>query len=71
MSSIRGAKKAETPEARAVKIAAQLLQVAGACKYRSVAQCHRLFVTPEVCEVCIEGWLLSKARRELEREARL
>lgn len=64
-------RKEETVEARAVKIAAKALQVAGGCKHRSVSQCRRMFVSPEVCEVCIEGWLLSKARRELEKEGKL
>lgn len=59
----------ETVEARAVKIAARVMQAAGLCRYDSVDKCRRIFVDEKVCEGCIRGWLLSKARKELkERE---
>lgn len=59
----------ETVEARAVKIAARVMQADGLCRYDSVEKCRRTFVDEKVCEACIRGWLLSKARKELkERE---
>lgn len=59
----------ETVEARAVKIAARVMQADGLCRYDSVEKCRRIFVDEKVCEACIRGWLLSKARKELkERE---
>lgn len=59
----------ETVEARAVKIAARVMQAAGLCRYDSVDKCRRIFVDEKVCEGCIRGWLLGKARKELkERE---
>lgn len=58
----------DTVEARAVKIAAKVLVNDGVCRYESVAQCRRLFVTEEVCRKCIRSWLLSKARSELRKE---
>ena len=56
----------ETVETRAVKIAARVMQAAGLCRYDSVEKCRRIFVDEKVCEACIRGWLLSKARKELE-----
>lgn len=58
----------ETVEARAVKIAAVVLQAAGVCRYESVTQCRRVFVDEQVCEKCIRAWLLAKARQELKKE---
>lgn len=58
----------DTTEARAVKIAAKIMQAAGLCRYESVAQCRRVFVDEQVCEKCIRAWLLSKARQELKKE---
>lgn len=60
--------KKETDEARAVKIAAKIMQAAGLCKYDSVEKCHRIYVTEETCDRCIEKWLLAKARRERKGE---
>ena len=56
----------ETVEARAVKIAARVMQAAGLCRYDSVDKCRRIFVDEKVCEGCIRGWLLGKARKELK-----
>lgn len=61
----------DTVEDRAVKIAAAVLVSDGVCRYESVTQCRRLFVTEEVCRKCIRSWLLSKARSELRKEAEL
>ena len=58
----------ETVEARAVKIAAVVMQAAGVCRYESVTQCRRVFVDEQVCEKCIRAWLLGKARQELKKE---
>lgn len=58
--------KKETVEARAVKIAARVMQADGLCRYDSVEKCRRVFVDERVCEVCIRQWLLSKARKELK-----
>lgn len=60
----------DTIEIRAVKIAAKVLVNDGVCRYESVDQCRRLFVTEEVCRKCIRSWLLSKARSELRKEDR-
>lgn len=64
------AKMADSPEARAVKIAAHIMQENGICRYDDVAKCRRLsgFVTEAVCEKCLAGYLLSKARREIRKE---
>lgn len=58
----------ETAEARAVKIAAKIMQAAGLCRYESATKCRRIYVDEKVCDKCIESWLLSKARRELKKE---
>ena len=58
----------ETVEARAVEIAAAVMQAAGLCRYESVTQCRRVFVDEKVCEKCIRAWLLAKARQELKKE---
>ena len=59
-------KKVESVEARAVKIAARILQAAGFCRYENVAKCRRVYVDESTCDKCIELWLLSKARKELK-----
>lgn len=51
---------------RAVKIAARVLNAAGLCRYDSVDKCHRLRTDDTTCEKCIERWLLTKARKELQ-----
>ena len=60
----------ETIEARAVKIAAKVMQAAGLCRYDSVEKCRRVHVDETVCDRCIKSWLLSKARSELRKEAK-
>ena len=60
----------DTVEARAVKIAAKVMQAAGLCRYDSPIKCRRIFTDQKTCEACIRRWLLSKAKRELEREER-
>lgn len=57
----------ETVERRAVKIASKVLYAAGVCRYDSPDKCRRVF--PD-CEKCIQGWLMSKARRELGESTR-
>ena len=52
----------ETVEARAVKIAARVMQAAGLCRYDSPAKCRRRHVDEETCDRCIEAWLIAKAR---------
>lgn len=59
----------ETTEKRAVKIAAKIMQAAGLCRYKSVEKCRRVYVDENTCDKCIEAWLLSKARKELKKEA--
>lgn len=60
------AKKIETVEARALKIAAHCLVQAGCCRYDDISKCRRTRVpTADVCEICIRQFLLDKARKEL------
>ena len=61
---------ANTPEARAVKIAAHVMQEAGVCRYDDISKCHRIFVDEQVCEACLARWLLSRAKRELRKEGK-
>lgn len=58
----------ETAEARAVKIAAKVMQASGICRYESPIQCRRVFTDEKTCEKCIKAWLMAKARKELRRE---
>lgn len=58
----------DTIDSRAVKIAARVMQAAGLCRYDSIAKCHRVYVEEITCERCIRSWLLSKAKKELEKE---
>ena len=60
----------DTPEERAVKIAAHMMQEGGLCRYDDVYKCRRLpeTVTAKVCEKCLAGYLLNRARRELRKE---
>lgn len=62
----------QTEERRAVRIAAVVMQAAGLCRYENPGrQCRRVFgPTEDDCVKCIEKWLLSKARKELKREAK-
>ncbi len=56
-------------ESRAVKIAARILVVAGCCRYKNPTRsCRRLYPTEEDCDLCVEKWLLAKARAELRAE---
>lgn len=63
--------KTETVEARAVKIAAKIMQADGFCRYDDVDKCRRVYVTEETCERCIRSWLLTKAKVELIREGKM
>lgn len=56
----------ETVEARAVEIAARMMQAAGFCRHESPMQCRRVCTDGKTCEKCIERWLLNKAKKELE-----
>lgn len=58
----------ETVEARAVKIASQIMQAAGLCRYDSADKCRRVHVDESTCDKCIRAWLLAKARKELKKE---
>lgn len=60
----------ETPEARAVKIAAETLRKAGVCKYGSVTRCSRVYADERTCNKCLAGWLMAEARKQLEKEKR-
>ena len=59
----------DTIEKRAVKIAAQLMQAGGLCRYDTPLKCQRLTVSPSICNRCIEQWIMKKARAELKAEA--
>lgn len=61
-------KMEETVDERAVKIAAMVMRAAGFCRYDSVEKCRRLYVDETICDKCIEEWLRTMARKELERE---
>lgn len=61
-------KMKETIEARAVKVAAKVMQAAGLCRCDTPMNCPRLHTDPKTCDDCIRRWLLIKAKRELERE---
>lgn len=61
-------KQKDTIEGRAVKIAATIMTNAGICRYESALQCRRIEVNPTICDRCITKWLLSKAKRQLEKE---
>ncbi len=60
----------ETAEARAVKIAAKIMQAAGLCRHESPMQCRRVYTDDKTCEKCIRAWLMAKARKELKKEER-
>ena len=52
---------------RAVHIAATVMDAAGLCRYESPRQCRRTWPpSRETCVKCIENWLISKARKELQ-----
>lgn len=60
----------DTTEARAVKIAAKVMQAADLCRYDDVSKCRRIYVDETTCDKCIRAWLLSKARQELRKESK-
>lgn len=60
----------DTVEGRAVKIAAKIMQAAGLCRYDDVTKCRRIHVDEKTCDECIRRWLLTKARKELGKEAK-
>lgn len=59
----------DTVDSRAVKIAAKIMQADGLCRYDSVEKCRRVYVDEDTCERCIRAWLISKAKKELKKEA--
>lgn len=59
----------DTEEARALKIAAKIMQAAGLCRYDSPMKCRRIRTDAETCDKCIRAWLIAKARKELKEEA--
>ena len=59
-----------TVEGRAVKIAAKIMQAASLCRYDDAIKCRRIYVDEKTCDECMRRWLLTKARKELEKEAR-
>lgn len=61
--------KEKTVEARAVEIAAVIMQAAGLCRYDGIGKCRRLFPDDVTCENRVKRWLLSKARKELVRDS--
>ena len=63
--------KAETVEARAVKIAARIMVAAGLCRYENDCECKRAYYGSTTCERCIRSWLTTKAKVELSREGKL
>lgn len=65
--------KAETVEARAVKIAAFVMHKAGLCRLEDPEDCKRVDLKGggRMCERCIQSWLLRKAKVELAREERM
>ena len=50
---------------KAVKIAAYVMQAAGLCRYDSPLKCKKFTCSPEICDDCIEKWLIAKAKKEL------
>ena len=62
--------KRDTVEARALKIAARIMQADGLCRYDTPMKCHRVFVCESTCEKCIRSWLLNKAKKELQEEGK-
>lgn len=55
---------------RAVKIAAKVMAAAGLCRYEDRGKCKDHEWGIEVCDRCIERWLLGKAKKELKEEWR-
>lgn len=65
--------KAETVEARAVKIAAFIMHKAGLCRLEDPEDCKRVDLKGggRMCERCIQSWLIRRANVELIREGKL
>ena len=61
-------KATEAEAKRAVHIAAVVMQADGLCRYDSLEKCRRFNPSDTDCVVCIEKWLLAKARQEIRRE---
>jgi len=58
----------QTPERRAVRIAAVVMQRDGLCRNEG-GRCGRAWPPEEAdCVKCIERWLLSRAKKELKKE---
>ncbi len=55
---------------KAVNIAAKVMQAAGLCRYDTPLKCRKLCICPEVCESCIEKWLIDKAKKEVLNDKR-
>ncbi len=60
----------DTIDSRAVKIAARSCRPTACARHDSIAKCHRVYVEEITCERCIRSWLLSKAKKELEKEGK-
>lgn len=55
--------------ARAVQIAARIMQQAGLCRYDDATKCRKVLLPSERdCIGCIKRFLIGKAKKELERE---
>ncbi len=53
----------ESVESRALKIASELLQVLGCCRYDDCTKCRRVYVDDKTCCNCIRSFLMSKAHK--------
>lgn len=55
--------------ARAVQIAARIMQREGLCRYDDATKCRKVLLPSERdCIGCIKRFLIGKAKKELERE---
>lgn len=62
----------QSVERRAVHIAAVIMQADGLCRNDKPEKCRKVFPPEDAgCVRCIEGWLLSRARRELKKEGKV
>ena len=41
---------------------------AGLCRYDNPLKCKKFAVDDAVCDKCIRGWLIDKAKKELKEE---
>ncbi len=54
---------------RAVHIAAEIMVADGLCRYDSAEKCRKVWPPEEPsCVMCIENWLLARARKELKHD---